>query len=64
MTTIVISRYNKDVDFIYSGGDRGWNGDVPKLLFNTDKIRSLGWSNRLSSLDAIRASLLGMYKNL
>lgn len=51
------------VDFIYSGGDRGWNGDVPKVLFNTDKIRNLGWSNKLNSYDAIKLSLNDMNFN-
>lgn len=64
LTCETLGLNSKDVDFIYSGGDRGWNGDVPKILFNTEKIRSLGWSNRLSSSDAIRESLLGMYENL
>jgi UDP-glucose 4-epimerase len=52
------------VDFQYTGGDRGWNGDVPKVLFNTNKIRSLGWSNRFSSLEAIAKSLDDMYAKM
>lgn len=50
----------RDVDFQYTGGDRGWNGDVPKILFNTNKIRNLGWSNKLSAADAMRRSLTEM----
>ena len=46
-----------DIHFIYSGGDRGWKGDVPKILFDTKKIRSLGWQNQYSSLEAIQLSL-------
>jgi UDP-glucose 4-epimerase len=53
-----------NVKFQYTGGDRGWNGDVPKILFNTDKIRSLGWSNRFSSTEAISKSLREMYENI
>jgi UDP-glucose 4-epimerase len=45
---------------IYSGGDRGWKGDVPIVRLNTDKIRSLGWSNARSTRDAIRDSLRSM----
>jgi UDP-glucose 4-epimerase len=52
------------VEFHYSGGDRGWNGDVPKILFNTEKIRALGWFNKYSSHDAIRKSLFEMHANL
>ena len=50
-----------NIEFHYSGGDRGWNGDVPKVLFNTDKIRGLGWSNCFSSTEAIAKSLNDMY---
>ncbi len=32
--------------FEYTGGDRGWKGDVPVVRLNTDRIRSLGWTNR------------------
>lgn len=64
LTCETVGLDSKLVEFIYSGGDRGWNGDVPKILFNTDKIRGLGWSNRLSSVEAIRTSLNGMYSNI
>ena len=50
-----IQMHNIHLD--YSGGDRGWKGDVPKILFDTNKIRSLGWKNQHSSLEAIRLSL-------
>ena len=46
-----------DIDFSYTGGDRGWKGDVPKILFDTKKIRNLGWQNQYSSLEAIQLSL-------
>jgi len=46
-----------DIHLDYTGGDRGWKGDVPKILFDTNKIRSLGWKNQHSSLEAIRLSL-------
>ena len=46
-----------DIHFSYTGGDRGWKGDVPKILFDTKKIRNLGWQNQHSSLEAIQLSL-------
>lgn len=46
--------------FEYSGGDRGWKGDVPVVRLNTDRIRSLGWKCRRSSREALRASLLAL----
>jgi UDP-glucose 4-epimerase len=44
----------------YTGGDRGWKGDVPIVRLNTDRIRTLGWSCRLGSREALRQSLLGL----
>jgi len=32
----------------YAGGDRGWVGDTPLIHLATDRIRSLGWTPRLS----------------
>ena len=31
------------VEFEYTGGNRGWKGDVPIVRLNTDRIRALGW---------------------
>jgi len=44
----------------FAGGDRGWKGDVPVVRINTDRIRALGWSNALSSRQALEASLRQM----
>ncbi len=44
----------------YTGGDRGWKGDVPVVRLNTQKIRSLGWANARSTREALRASLESM----
>lgn len=44
-------------EFVFSGGDRGWKGDVPIVRLNTDRIRALGWSNRWSSREALSRSM-------
>lgn len=41
----------------YTGGDRGWSGDVPVVRLNTARIRGLGWRNEMSSVEALRESL-------
>jgi UDP-glucose 4-epimerase len=50
-----------EVDYVYSGGDRGWKGDVPVVRFNTDKIRSKGWSSKYTAAEAIRKSVQSIY---
>lgn len=48
---------NDKVERTYTGGDRGWKGDVPIVRLNTDRIRSTGWSNRRTCAEAIQDSL-------
>jgi UDP-glucose 4-epimerase len=54
----------KHVRYEFTGGDRGWRGDVPVVRVNTDRIRSLGWTNSRSSSDAINESLGAMLDEL
>jgi UDP-glucose 4-epimerase len=44
----------------YTGGDRGWKGDVPVVRLNSEKIRSLGWESRYTSHEAMRLALTSM----
>ena len=46
--------------FEYTGGDRGWKGDVPVVRLNSELIRSLGWKNERSCREALRDSLAAM----
>jgi len=41
----------------YSGGDRGWIGDSPFIFLDTAKVRSLGWTPRLSIRDGVIRTL-------
>ena len=43
--------------FEYTGGERGWQGDVPVVRLDTRKLRSLGWEPMLNSRQAIYLSL-------
>lgn len=38
---------------IYAGGDRGWIGDNPFILLDTQKIRSLGWKPKLTIREGV-----------
>lgn len=46
-----------DVQYEYTGGSRGWKGDVPVVRFRSDKLASLGWRCRLSSIEALGDSI-------
>ena len=46
--------------FAYTGGSRGWKGDVPVVRLKSERIRALGWSSTRNSREAIRAALEAM----
>jgi UDP-glucose 4-epimerase len=48
----------------YTGGDRGWKGDVPVVRLDAGRLREMGWRPRLSSRDAMRRSLNEMAKEM
>lgn len=41
----------------YTGGDRGWKGDIPVVRLNVSRMRALGWKPRFNSREAVRRSL-------
>jgi UDP-glucose 4-epimerase len=43
--------------FDYTGGDRGWKGDVPIVRLDSSRIRALGWEPRFTSREAMRRSI-------
>lgn len=44
----------------FTGGPRGWKGDVPIVRLDTSRIRALGWDNRLNSREAMTQAMTGM----
>ena len=44
----------KDVKLRYTGGKRGWPGDVPVVIYNVSKMKSLGWQTTHTSAEAVR----------
>lgn len=45
------------VQYVFSGGARGWSGDVPVVRLNCRRIQELGWACRTPSLAAMRRAL-------
>lgn len=54
---MVISSMNLNARICYTGGDRGWVGDVPLFRYNLDKIHELGWTASLSSDEAVQKAI-------
>lgn len=49
--------------FAYTGGARGWSGDVPVVRLNTDRIRSTGWRCERTSAEAIKSAMESMLRD-
>lgn len=54
---MVIKSMKLDAKIRYTGGERGWVGDVPKFRYNLDKIHDLGWKASLSSDEAVQKAI-------
>jgi UDP-glucose 4-epimerase len=51
------------VQFEFTGGDRGWKGDVAVVRLNTNRIRGLGWKNKRNSREALRESMNALIRD-
>jgi UDP-glucose 4-epimerase len=46
----------KDVKYEFTGTPRGWPGDQPVVLLDTDRVHQLGWYAKRTSNDAVRSA--------
>jgi UDP-glucose 4-epimerase len=46
-----------DVNYKYTGGSRGWKGDVPVVRLDSDKLASIGWRCGHNSAEALLDSI-------
>jgi len=51
---IVCGELGLDPEYEYTGGDRGWDGDVPKMRLSIEKLSNLGWQPEHESDEAVR----------
>jgi UDP-glucose 4-epimerase len=51
---IVADEMGFNPKYSYTGGDRGWTGDVPRMRLSIEKLAALGWEPELSSDEAVR----------
>ena len=57
---VIKSMKLKNVQCEFSGGDRGWKGDVPVIRFDLEKIHSLGWRTKKTSVEAMQCAIDAM----
>ncbi len=46
-----------NIEFKYTGGDRGWPGDVPQVRLDVGRMNELGWKAKYSSDEAVRKAI-------
>jgi len=44
------------VEYRYTGGMRGWVGDVPRMLLSIERLKSLGWRPQMGSRESVVAA--------
>jgi UDP-glucose 4-epimerase len=55
---LVVERMGlQGVEYQYTGGDRGWKGDVPIVRFRSDKLAARGWQCVRGSREALIDSI-------
>ena len=54
----------QNVNFKYTGGNRGWKGDVPHFQFDISKIKNIGWQPKRTSDEAVRKAIQDLLKTL
>ena len=58
---IVVEEMHLDgTKFRFTGGERGWVGDVPRMQLSVEKIKALRWKPQLGSKESVRIAVQAM----
>ena len=57
IAAMVIEEMGLNASIRYTGGDRGWVGDVPEFRYDLTKVNNLGWKASLDSNGAVRKAI-------
>ena len=61
---IVSEEMGLNPEFKFTGGDRGWKGDVPVMLLSIEKLKSMGWRPKYNSEQAVRKAVKDLLEDL
>jgi UDP-glucose 4-epimerase len=53
----VIKNLNLSCEILYENSGKGWVGDIPKVMFNNNKVNELGWKPKLSSNESVELAI-------
>jgi UDP-glucose 4-epimerase len=54
IAAIVCEEMHTSPNFRFTGGKRGWKGDVPIMLLDATRLNKLGWKQQYTSEEAVR----------
>jgi UDP-glucose 4-epimerase len=57
---VVEEMHLPDVKFRFTGGERGWIGDVPKMQLAVDRIKAHRWKPQVGSRESVRIAVRAM----
>ena len=57
IAAMVIEEMGLNASIRYTGGDRGWVGDVPEFRYDLTKVNNLGWKASYGSNGAVRKAI-------
>lgn len=57
IAAMVIEEMGLNASIRYTGGDRGWVGDVPEFRYDLMKVNNLGWKASYDSNGAVRKAI-------
>lgn len=57
IAAMVIEEMGLNATIRYTGGDRGWVGDVPEFRYDLTKINKLGWTAPHNSNESVRLAI-------
>lgn len=57
IANIICKEMNVVPKYEFSGGAQGWKGDVPVMMLDTARIKSLGWKANYNSREAVKKTI-------
>ena len=57
IAAMVVEEMGLGAEIRYTGGDRGWKGDVPEFKYDLSRIHALGWRAPRTSNDSVRLAI-------
>jgi UDP-glucose 4-epimerase len=61
IATLVSEAMHASPEFKFTGGKRGWKGDVPVMLLDASKLSDLGWKQKYTSEEAVKKAIQDLF---